>query len=667
MDVKKETEELRRQIQHHDYLYYVLAQPEISDYDYDHLFKKLEQFEKENPEYITPDSPTQRVSGQPTKEFATIQHRTPMLSLANTYSEAELREFDERIKGLLNENEKFEYVTELKIDGLAISLIYENGLFVQGVTRGDGLHGDDVTKNLRTIKSLPLRIINQEQIPVKLEARGEVYLSIDSFQKVNAQRAGNGEPLFANPRNSAAGTIKLQEPRLVAERGLALYCYQFIDHTTSEMTGDHFGHLQLLRHFGFPVNPHIKVCPSIEEVLAYCREWEEKRQQLSCEIDGVVVKVNDLAQQRRLGFTAKSPRWAIAFKFKAIQAQTLLEKITWQVGRTGTVTPVAELKPVRLAGSVVSRATLHNPDEIERKDIREGDEVVIEKGGDVIPKVVRTLTELRDKSSRVYRIPEKCPVCSSKLERNETEAALRCPNSNCPAQINRRIEHFASRGAMDIDGLGTALVDLLVNENLIRDFGDLYNLKEEELVLLERMGKKSAQNLIHAINGSKKQSLDRIIFALGIPFIGITAARILAWQYGDLRSLQIAGQEELETITGIGTKMAESIVSYFKSEPNKLLIEKLGRAGVNLSKGIEKKTGNLNDLIFVLTGTLPGLSRQQASELIIQNGGKVSAQVSKNTSYLLAGEKAGSKLREARQLGIRIIDEKQLRKLIAGE
>ncbi len=387
---------LRREIQRHDYLYYVLSQPEISDYEYDQLYKKLEKLERETGE-LSPDSPTQRVSGEPTKDFTTVKHRLPMLSLANTYSEQELRDFDKRLRDLLDPAESYKYVAELKIDGLAISLIYENGLFVQGVTRGDGVSGDDVTKNLRTIKSLPLRIYNRKNIPALLEIRGEVYLSTASFDKVNSQRAESGEPLFANPRNSAAGTIKLQEPRLVAERGLGLFCYQLLDHTSRDKSGNHYENLLTLKDFGFPVNPHIRLCSTLEEVLVYCREWETKRQQLPYEIDGVVVKINDQVQQQRLGMTAKSPRWAIAFKFKAMQAQTRLEKITWQVGRTGTVTPVAELKPVRLAGTVVSRATLHNPDEIERKDIREGDEVLIEKGGDIIPKVVRTVAELRDK------------------------------------------------------------------------------------------------------------------------------------------------------------------------------------------------------------------------------------------------------------------------------
>jgi DNA ligase (NAD+) len=662
VDTKTELQTLRREIQRHDYLYYVLAQPEISDYEYDQLYKKLEKLEKETGE-ISPDSPTQRVSGEPTRDFITVQHRFPMLSLANTYSEQELRDFDKRLRELLGTTESYEYVAELKIDGLAISLIYENRRFVQGVTRGDGISGDDVTKNLRTIKSLPLRIYSRKNVPALLEVRGEVYLPTASFEKVNALRAESGEPPFANPRNSAAGTIKLQEPRLVAERGLGLFCYQLLDHTTKNKPGNHYDNLLALKDFGFPVNPQIKLCTSLEEVLVYCHEWETRRQQLPYEIDGVVVKINDQAQQQRLGMTAKSPRWAIAFKFKAMQAQTLLEKITWQVGRTGTVTPVAELKPVRLAGTVVSRATLHNTDEIERKDIREGDQVLIEKGGDIIPKVVQVMAELRDKSSRPYKIPEKCPACATRLERSAEEAALRCPNENCSAQINRRIDHFASRGAMDIEGLGTAMVELLVRQNLIHDYSDLYYLQEEQLIDLDRMGRKSAYNLITAIEKSKRQNLDRLIFALGIPYIGITAARQLAEHFGDLQNVQKAGTEELESVSGIGDKMAEAIHSFFRLASTKTLLLKLQQAGVQFSKVGVEKSDKLNGLTFVLSGTLPNLSREEATRRILRNGGKVASSVSKNTSYLLLGDKAGSKLKEAKRLGIPAISEAEFLKL----
>jgi DNA ligase (NAD+) len=665
VDVKKEIQALRREIQHHDYLYYVLAQPEISDYQYDQLYKRLEKLEQENPEYVTPDSPTQRVSGQPTKDFVTVRHRVPMLSLANTYSEQELRDFDKRVRELLDNEESYQYVTELKIDGLAVSLIYEQGLFRQGITRGDGTSGDDVTNNLRTIRSLPLRITRSKHVPDTLEVRGEVYLPVATFEKLNAQRAESGESLFANPRNSAAGTVKLQEPRLVAERGLGLFCYQMLDHSAKEGSGQHYENLLTLRDFGFPVNPHVKLCSSLEEVLSYCHEWETQRQELPYEIDGVVIKVNNQSQQRRLGMTAKSPRWAIAYKFKAIQAQTRLEKIIWQVGRTGTVTPVAELRAVRLAGTVVSRATLHNPDEIERKDIREGDEVLIEKGGDIIPKVVQVLVERRGPGSRPYRIPAICPVCGTPLERNEEEAALRCPNPNCAAQINRRIEHFACRGAMDIEGLGTAMVELLVEHKLVHDFGDLYYLKEEQLVELDRMGEKSAHNLISAIEHSKHQSLERLIFALGIPYIGINAARILAEHYSNLKKLQDARQDELESIHGIGSKMAESIYSFFQSPQTKMLLSKLHKAGVRFSSATQVKTDKLQGLTFVLSGTLAGLSRDQATQIILRHGGKVASSVSKKTSYLLAGDKPGSKLHDARRLGVPVITDKEFLKLIS--
>ncbi len=575
MDIQTELITLRKEIHHHDYCYYVLAQPEIPDYEYDRLYRRLEELEKLNPKLITPDSPTQRVSGEPTKIFNTVKHRLPMLSLSNTYSEEELLDFDRRIRSLLGEDAFYEYVTELKIDGIAISLIYENGIFARGVTRGDGFTGDDVTNNLRTIRSLPLHIIQAESVPQNLEIRGEVFLDRKTFERVNAQRSENGEGMFANPRNSAAGTMKLQDARIVSDRGLSLFCYQLIDVSANLGSGSHLDNLALLRKFGFPVNSESRSCKTINEVIIYCRKWETGRQNLPYEIDGVVIKVNNLVQREKLGITAKSPRWAIAFKFKPGQVQTKLHKIVWQVGRTGTVTPVAELEPVLLAGTTVSRATLHNPDEIHRKDIREGDMVFIEKGGDIIPKVIGVRKDLRSKDSRTYTIPDVCPECGTKLNRDPAEAALKCSNFYCPRQVKKRIEHFASRTAMDIEGLGEAIVELLVDKELIKDVGDLYTLEQERLQNLDGMGKLSASNLLNAIEKSKVQPLDRLIFALGIAFIGTTAARILADNFGDLNAIRQAEAAELETLDGIGLKMAESILRFFQQKEYLQVLEKL--------------------------------------------------------------------------------------------
>jgi DNA ligase (NAD+) len=501
MDAKSEIEKLRRELQDHDYAYYVLAQPKISDYEYDQKMKRLASLEEQHPQYITNDSPTQRVSGLPTREFATVRHRIPLLSLANTYSEQELLDFDERIRGLLEKDEPYTYVAELKIDGLAVSLLYENGQFIQGATRGDGVFGDDITNNLRTIKSIPLRLRHTAISEDLIEVRGEVYMPRASFEQLNRERQASGETTFANPRNSAAGSLKLQDARLVAGRRLDIFCYRLLNHSTPDARINHFEALHQLKMMGFPVNPHSRLCNSMAGVFDYCHEWEAKRDSLAYDIDGVVIKINDSLQQERLGNTAKSPRWSISFKFKARQVKSRIEKITWQVGRTGTVTPVAELQPVQVAGTVVSRATLHNPEEIERKDIREGDYVFIEKGGDIIPKVVQVITAERPANSRPYKIPRRCPVCQTPLKKNIDEAALKCPNYSCHAQVVRRIEHFVSRGAMDIEGLGMAIIELFVDKGLIRDYADLYALTQDQISQLEGLGEKSAHNIIESIWG----------------------------------------------------------------------------------------------------------------------------------------------------------------------
>jgi DNA ligase (NAD+) len=661
VDALQEIRKLIAEINRHDHLYYTLARPEIADYDYDQLVKRLELLETENPQLVQPDSPTQRVSGVPTKDFPTVRHAVPMLSLANTYSEDELRDFDRRVKSLLEADEKFEYVTELKIDGVAISLHYRQGIFTQGVTRGDGISGDEITANLKTIRSLPLRV-QHSGLPDVFEVRGEVYIPLEQFARINRQREEQGEMLFANPRNSAAGSLKMQDARLVAKRGLTLFCYQLFGGDSQKT---HWQNLATLGEAGFPVNPNSTLCASIEEVLQFCAGWESKREDLPYEIDGVVIKVNNPEQQRRLASTAKSPRWAIAYKFKARRVETLLHAITWQVGRTGAVTPVAELEPVLLAGTTVSRATLHNPDEIERKDIRPGDTVLIEKGGDIIPKIIEVVTSKRASDSQPYRIPESCPSCWAVLTRGE-QAALRCVNPHCPAQVQRRIEHFASRGAMDIEGLGEAVVELLLREKLIDGIAGLYRLKAADISELERMGTKSAEKLITAINNSKTQRPERLLFGLGIPLVGINAARLLVNAWAGIEELMTRSEEELVELDGIGELMAQSIVSYFKNPANRALIEEL--KGFGLTMQTERAAGGqkLAGKTFVITGTLPSMSREEAAELIRQQGGHVASSVSKKTDYLVAGEKAGSKLEKAVKLDIPVLDEAVLLEMCAS-
>ncbi len=656
---KEEIEKLREEIREHDYRYYVLNEPTISDYEYDQLMQKLILLERQHPELVTPDSPTQRVSGEPTKEFPTVVHEVPMLSLGNTYTQDELYEFEKRLQNFLP-GEKFEYVTELKFDGIAVSLIYRDGLLVQGATRGDGERGDDITNNLKTIHSIPLRLFVKENLPANIEVRGEVFMTKDGFRKLNAQQEKLGERTFANPRNATAGTLKQQDPRIVAKRPLEFSAYYLLVPGGNESIGisTHFDSLHIMRDLGLPVSRHIALCKSMWEVIDFCNLWEEKREELPYEIDGVVLKVNSLRQQRLLGATAKSPRWAIAYKFKAKQATTVLERIHLQVGRTGTVTPVAVFKPVFLAGSTISRATLHNEDEIRRKDIREGDTVLIEKGGDVIPKVVQVILEKRPKDSKPFRMPDKCPVCGSPLVRVEGEAAVRCENVACPAQVHKRIEHFASRTAMDIEGLGEALVHQLIENKLVSDYGDIYFLKKEDLIALERMGEKSAQNLLDAIEESKKRPLDRVIFALGIRYVGTGAAVLLADQFGSIDKLMKTPLPYLEAIEGIGPKIAESIVQFFQNEKNLEVLEKLRKAGVRMEEKREKREGGIfAGKTFVLTGALTRFTREGATELIESEGGKVSSSVSRNTDFVLVGEKPGSKYRKALDLDVKIIDE----------
>lgn len=661
ISVEKRIEELRNVITKHDYNYYVLAQPIVSDADYDKLVKELEQLEKENPHLITNDSPTQRVGKDLTKEFRPVKHKVPMLSLSNTYDEEDLLDFDRRIKESLPENEKVEYVVELKIDGASVSINYIDGKLKTAATRGDGLIGEEITNNIKTIRSIPLKINNKISDKYSLkdfEVRGEVFMRIADFKSLNKEREIKGEKLFANPRNSTAGTLKLQDPKIVSSRKLNVFLYSLI--SVDEEFHSQEENLKLIRQLGFNVNDQFKVCKNIQQVLEVCKEFEQIRDKLDYEIDGAVIKVNLIRQQKILGSIAKSPRWAVAYKFKAKQAFTKLLDITWQVGRTGAITPVADLEPVLLAGSTISRATLHNFDEIQRKDIRVGDTVVIEKGGDVIPKIVSVLLDERKKKSTQTIPPVKCPVCQSKIYKPENEVAFYCENPECSAQIKGRLIHFASRGAMDIEGLGEALVDLFVEKGFVKHISDIYNLKDkrEELIKIDRLGEKSIDNLLNAIETSKSQPFSKVLFAIGIRYVGAGAAQKIVDHFVSVENLIAASEEQISDIYEIGPSISKSIRQFFSDKKNVKLIEELRRAGLNfVSEKKEIKSSSLTDKTFVLTGTLSGFSRDEAAERIKALGGKVTSSVSKNTDYVIAGENAGSKLTKAESLGIKILDE----------
>lgn len=664
---QKRIEELRELIHEYDYNYFVLNQPSISDYEYDQLFNELIRLEKENPQLVIPDSPTQRVGSDLTKEFKPVTHKIPMLSLSNTYSENELLEFDRRVREGLPNSEKIEYVCELKIDGLSVSLKYLNGRLKVAATRGDGFVGEEVTNNVKTIRTVPLNVRKLSTSKLKLnefEARGEVYMETEPFKKLNEDRELNGEKTFANPRNSAAGTLKLQDPQMVAKRPLQVFIYNFL--SDSADIKSQLENLKLLNDLGFRINKNFRLCNSIDEVIEFCREWEDKRDKLPYEIDGVVIKVNSLKQQRILGNIAKSPRWAVAYKFKAKQAVTKLHKITWQVGRTGTLTPVAELEPVFLSGSTISRATLHNIDEIKRKDIREGDLVVIEKGGDVIPKIVSVNLSKRGKDSQETKLPGKCPVCDSKLFKPEEEVAVYCENNLCPAQVKGRISHFAARGAMDIEGLGEALINLFVDLGFLHNYSDIYSLKDnrEELIRIDRLGVKSVDNLLSSIDASKQRSFDKVLFALGIRYVGSGAAKKLADHFLSITNLAKASETEIASIHEIGSSISQSVRRFFSDNQNKKIIERLIKAGLKFVIEKKKRSNALNGMSFVLTGTLSSMSRDEAKEKIIENGGIVLSAVSKNTSYVVAGEKPGSKFEKAQKLKVNVISEEEFLKMI---
>ena len=666
--VEKRIEELRNEINKHDYNYYVLAEPVISDQNYDKLVKELEKLESENPHLITPDSPTQRVGKDLTKEFNPVKHKISMLSLSNTYDEQDLYDFDRRVREGLPENEKVEYVVELKIDGASVSINYVDGKLKTAATRGDGIIGEEITNNVKTIRSIPLKIELSKSKKYKLkdfEVRGEVFMMIEDFENLNKERQEKDEKLFANPRNSTAGTLKLQDPKTVASRKLNVFLYSLI--SVEEEFESQEENLKLLTQLGFKVNPNYKVCKNIEEVIKVCDNFEEIRDTLEYEIDGAVIKVNSIKQQKILGNIAKAPRWAVAYKFKAKQALTKLNDITWQVGRTGAITPVAELEPVKLAGSTISRATLHNFDEILRKDIRVGDTVVIEKGGDVIPKIVSVVLAERPKKSQPTSPPDKCPVCKSKIFKPENEVAYYCENSECPAQIKGKLIHFASRGAMDIEGLGDALIELFVEKNFITHFSDIYKLKNKrsELIQIERLGEKSIDNLLNAIEKSKAQPFSKVLFALGIRYVGAGAAQKITDHFNVIDDIIAASDEEISSVYEIGPSISKSIKQFFSDKHNLKLIEELKKAGLNFnSEKREIIQSAITGKTFVLTGTLSTFSRDEAGARIIALGGKVASSVSKNTDFVVAGEKAGSKLSKAESLGVKVLDESAFLELL---
>ncbi|NPV45198.1 MAG: NAD-dependent DNA ligase LigA [Firmicutes bacterium] len=663
-EAEKRIKALRDQINYHNKLYYEHDSPEISDSEYDGLMRELKRLEDEFPELVTPDSPTQRVGGRPLEAFDTVMHSIPMLSLANAFDEGELKEFHRRVTSAVGE--EVEYVAELKIDGLAVALTYENGVFTRGATRGDGIVGEDITQNLKTIKTIPLKLSDYNgQIPF-IEVRGEVYIPKKEFERLNEEREKAGLSLFANPRNAAAGSLRQLDPRVTASRPLNIFVYG-----TGRIDGievsTHLEMLELLKKMGFRVNPNVSVFRRIDDVISYCERWVEQRGRLPYDIDGIVIKVNSLEHQRLLGATSKSPRWAIAYKFPAEQKTTVIKDIIVRVGRTGTLTPTAVLEPVRIAGSTVTKATLHNEDYIRQKDIKIGDTVVVKKAGDVIPEVVEVVFNKRKGSERDFVMPQKCPECGSDVVRFEGEAAAKCTGIACPAQLKRGIIHFASRDAMDIEGLGPAIVNQLVDRGLVKDAGDLYFLKVDDLIPLERMGEKSASNLINAIQRSKTNPLEKLIFALGIPFIGSRAASILAERFRALDNLMNSTYEELVQIPEMGPKMAQSVITFFKQEQTKNIIRKFKRAGLNLETAGTKKRDEgaaLNGITFVLTGSLEKYTRKQAQDIIEKFGGRVSSSVSSKTDYVLAGKDPGSKLEKAKELGIKIIDEEEFERML---
>lgn len=661
---KQRIEELSKQIEEHNYRYYQLAQPTISDYEFDMMLEELIKLEKEFPEFLSPESPSQRVGGTITKSFKTVKHKYPMLSLGNTYSEEELREFDDRVKKALNDS--YEYVCELKYDGVAISLTYVNGKLKQGVTRGDGEKGDDVTENVKTIKSIPLKL-RGSNYPSEFEIRGEIFMPRNVFDEINKEREEIGDPPLANPRNAAAGTLKMQDSSIVAKRKLDCYLYYVLGENLPFQT--HFDNLNAAKEWGFKVPDSVSKANSIEDVFQFIKTWEQKRFSLPFDTDGVVLKINSYEQQRILGFTAKSPRWAIAYKYKAAQVKTLLESISYQVGRTGAITPVANLKPVLLAGTIVKRASLHNADIIEKLDVRVGDMVFVEKGGEIIPKITGVDISQRNLFSQKTEFITHCPECNTELIRPQGFAQHFCPNENgCPPQIKGKIAHFTSRKAMAIESLGEETIEQLFDAGLIRNIADIYDLRKEQLLPLERMAEKSAQNLIDGIEQSKKVPFERVLFALGIRHIGETTAKKLAYYFKNIDALKSANKEQLLDVGDIGEVIAQSVQDYFSNAQNVAIMERLKQAGLQFSLSEEQLTNStekLKGLTFVISGVFNKISRDDLKKLIEQNGGKNTGSISGKTSYLVAGENMGpEKLKKAQSLGVKIISEEQFFELI---
>lgn len=663
-----EADKLRREIRHNEYLYYVLDAPEITDAEYDRMMVRLRELEARYPDSIPADSPTQRVGGRASSQFTEVRHLEPLLSLGNVFSAEELRAFDERVRSGLPAGSKVEYVMEPKIDGLACSLIYENGKLVRAATRGDGVVGENVTANVRTIRSIPLtlKVPEGEAVPELLDVRGEVYMPRQAFMRLNEQRAERGESEFANPRNAAAGSLRQLDPQVTASRSLSFFAYYLVGEGAQPK---HSESLALLARYGFKVSENYKVVENIDEAIKYIGDFNELRQGLSYDTDGAVIKVNDVYQQRILGATGKDPRWATAYKYPPEQAETTLEDIDWRVGRTGVLTPTAVLTPVKLSGSIISRATLHNEDFIRAKDIRIGDRVVINKAGEIIPEVLRVVVEKRTGDEKEVVIPNVCPECGWRVERQGEEAAIRCTNPHCPALGREGLIHFVSRDAMNIDGCGPSVINALLDAGLVRDAADLYSLRKDDLLKLERMGEKSADNLLAALDESKKNELDKLLFALGIRHVGAKVARILATEFGSMEKLQQAQPEELAHIRDIGDKIAESAVTWLNVPANIDLVERLAAAGLTMTftPPASQEDNPFFGKTLVFTGTMPTLGRAEAKTMAQDVGAKVSGSVSKKTDYVIAGAEAGSKLEKAQQLGVTVIDEAEFLRLLKGE